>query len=330
MRASVARLMLPFATGSVVCLTLLAVAPRSALGVYPDRAIRIIVPFAPGGGVDIMARLIGDFMSKDLGQPVILDNKPGAGTIVGTMAAASSVPDGYTLLLASTPLAINPSIYAKLPYDTLKAFTPVALIARSFDIVVVNPKLPFTSIQDVIAYAKANPGKLNFGSPGIGSSPHLAGEFFKSLAQVDMTHVPYKGSAPAITDLLGGQIQMIFSTVPAAAAYVHGGDLRALAVTSAQRSATYPDLPTVAEAGVTGFVVEGWYGLSAPKGTAPEVVKLLNASVAKAIQTGVFKKIETNEGLMFAPGTPEDFGRFMLEDAARWQNVVKGANIQPQ
>jgi tripartite-type tricarboxylate transporter receptor subunit TctC len=330
MRASVARIVLAFVTTSVAYLTLLAVAPQSALGAYPDRPIRIIVPFAPGGGVDIMARLISDFMSKDLGKPVIVDNKPGAGTIVGTMAAASSAPDGYTLLLASTPLAINPSIYAKLPYDTFKAFTPVALIARSFDIVVVNPKLPFTSVQDVIAYAKANPGKLNFGSPGIGSSPHLAGEFFKSLAHVDMTHVPYKGSAPAITDLLGGQIQMIFSTVPAAASYVHSGQLRALAVTSAQRSAAYPDLPTVAEAGVTGFVVEGWYGLSAPTGTDPDVVKLLNASVAKAIRTGIFKTIETNEGLMFAPGTPEDFGRFVLEDAARWQNVVKSANIQAQ
>jgi tripartite-type tricarboxylate transporter receptor subunit TctC len=330
MRASVTRLMLTFPATSLLCLTWLAVAPRSALAAYPDRPIRIIVPFAPGGGVDIMARLISDFMSRDFGRPVIVENRPGAGTIVGTMAAASSAPDGYTLMLASTPFAINPSINAKLPYDSFRAFTPVALIARSFDIVVVNPKLPFMSIQDVIAYAKANPGKLNFGSPGIGSSPHLAGEIFKSLAHVDITHVPYKGSAPALTDLLGGQIQMIFSTVPAAASYVRSGQLRALAVTSAQRSAAYPDLPTVAEAGVTGYLVEGWYGLYAPTGTAPDVVNLLNASVAKAIGTGVFKTIETNEGLMFAPGTPEEFGRFVLEDAARWQNAVKDANIQAQ
>ena len=330
MRASVARLMLAFINAAVPCLTLLAVASQSALAAYPERQIRIIVPFAPGGGVDIMARLVSDFMSRDLGRPVIVENKPGAGTIVGTLAAASSSPDGYTLLMVSTPFAILPSINAKLPYDSIKAFAPVALVARSFDIVVVNPKLPFMSIQDVIAYAKANPGTLNFGSPGIGTSPHLAGELFKSLAQVDITHVSYKGSAPAITDLLGGQIQMIFSTVPAAAPYVHGGQLRALAVTSAQRSAAYPDLPTVAEAGVTGYVVEGWYGLYAPAGTAPDVVNLLNASVAKAIRTGVFKTIETNEGLMFAPGTPDDFGRFVREEIARWQNVVKGANIQAQ
>jgi tripartite-type tricarboxylate transporter receptor subunit TctC len=329
MRASVTRL-IAFVTTSVACLTLLAVTPRSVLGAYPDRPIRLIVPFAPGGGVDIMARLISDFMSKDLGKAIIVENKPGAGTIVGTAAAASSAPDGYTLLMSSSPFAINPSINAKLPYDTFKDFTPVALVARSFDIVVVNPKLPFVSIQDVIAYAKANPGKLNFGSPGIGSSPHLAAELFKSLAHVDMTHVPYKGSAPALTDLLGGQIQIIFSTVPSAAAYVRSGQLRALAVTSAQRSAAYPDLPTVAEAGVTGYVVEGWYGLSAPTGTAPDIVNLLNASVAKAIRTGVFKTIETNEGLMFAPGTPEDFGRFVIEDAARWENVVKAANIKVQ
>ena len=330
MQAIVGQVRLAFVPASLLCLTLLAVAPRSAQGAYPDKAIRVIVPFAPGGGVDIMARLISDFMSKDFGKPVIVENKPGAGTIVGTQAAASSAPDGYTLLMASPPFAINPAINANLPYDTFKAFAPVALVARSFDIVVVNPKLPLMSIQDVIAYARANPGKLNFGSPGIGSSPHLAGEYFKTLAGVDITHVPYKGSAPALTDLLGGQIQMIFSTVPSAASYVHSGQLRALAVTSAHRSSAFPDLPTVAEAGVTGYVVESWYGFYAPTGTAPDVVNLLNASVAKAIRAGVFQTIETNEGLTFAPGTPEDFGRYVIEDAARWRDVVKGANIQPQ
>ncbi len=249
---------------------------------------------------------------------------------MGTAAAASSTPDGYTLLMASAPYAIIPSINAKLPYDPFKAFAPVALVARSFDIVVVNPKLPFKSVHDVIAYAKANPGKLNFGSPGIGSSPHLAGELFKSLAHVDMTHVPYKGSAPAITDLLSGQIQLMFSTVPSAAAYIRGGQLRALAVTSVQRSAAYPDLPTVAEAGVPDYVVDGWYGLFAPAGTPQDILNLLNASVAKAIRSGVFKTIETNEGLNFAPGTPEDFSRYWLGEAARWRNVVKDAHIQAQ
>ena len=297
---------------------------------FPEKRIKIIVPFAPGGGADIIARLLADFMSKDLGKPVIIENKPGAGTIVGTEEAARSAPDGYTLLMTSTPFVINPSIYAKLPYDTFKAFAPVALVARYFDIVVVSSKLPFKSVQDVIAYAKANPNKLNFGSAGIGTSMHLAGELFKSMAHVDMTHVPYKGSAPAITDLLSGQIQIIFSTVPSAASFIQGGQLRALAITSAHRSAAFPDLPTVAEAGVPDFVVEGWYGLLAPAGTAAEILNLLNASVAKAIRSEVFKTIETNEGLTFAAGTPEDFNRYLLSEAARWRDVVKDAHIQAQ
>jgi tripartite-type tricarboxylate transporter receptor subunit TctC len=330
MRASAARLKFGFAPISLLFLTILSFAPLPAQAAFPDKPIKIIVPFAPGGGVDIMARLLADFMSRDLGEPAIVENKPGAGTIMGTAAAASSSPDGYTLLMASAPYAIIPSIKANLPYDPFKAFAPVALVARSFDIVVVNPKLPFKSVQDVIAYAKANPGKLNFGSPGIGTSPHLAGELFKSLAHVDMTHVPYKGSAPAITDLLSGQIQLMFSTVPSAASYVRGGQLRALAVTSAQRSAAYADLPTVAEAGLTDYFVDGWYGLFAPAGTAPDVLNLLNASVAKAIRSGIFKTIETNEGLTFAPGTPEDFGRYWLGEAAHWRNVVKDAHIQVQ
>ena len=330
MRASAARLKFGFAPISLLFLTLLSFVPVSAQAAFPDKPIRIIVPFAPGGGVDIMARLVADFMGRDLGKSVIVENKPGAGTIMGTAAAANSTPDGYTLLMASAPYAIIPSIKAKLPYDPFKAFAPVALVARSFDIVVVNPKLPFKSVQDLIAYAKANPAKLNFGSPGIGSSPHLAGELFKSLAHVDMTHVPYKGSAPALTDLLSGQIQLMFSTVPSAAAYVRAGQLRALAVTSVQRSAAYPDLPTVAEAGVPDYVVEGWYGLFAPAGTPQDVLNLLNASVARAIRSGVFKTIETNEGLSFAPGTPEDFSHYWLGEAARWRNVVKDAHIQAQ
>jgi tripartite-type tricarboxylate transporter receptor subunit TctC len=330
MRASAAGLKFGLPPITFLILTLLSFAPVSAQATFPDKPIRIIVPFAPGGGVDIMARLVADFMGRDLGKPVIVENKPGAGTITGTAAAANSAPDGYTLLMASSPYAIIPSIKAKLPYDPFKAFAPVALVARSFDIVVVNPKLPFKSVQDVIAYAKANPGKLNFGSPGIGSSPHLAGELFKSLAHVGMTHVPYKGSAPALTDLLSGQIQLMFSTVPSAAAYVRGGQLRALAVTSVQRSAAYPDLPTVAEAGVPDYVVEGWYGLFAPAGTPQDILNLLNASVAKAIRSGVFKMIETNEGLSFAPGTPEDLSRYWLGEAARWRNVVKDAHIQAQ
>ena len=326
MRANAAKLATLLGTLLFFCLS--AAAPARAD--FPEKPVKIIVPFAPGGGTDLISRVLADFMSKDLGQPVIVENKPGAGTIVGTAAAASSAPDGYTLVMATFAHAVNPSIHAKLPYDTFNAFTPVALVARSFNIAVVNPQLPFKSIQDVIAYAKQNPGKLNYGSFGIGTSAHLAGELFKTMAQVDLTHVPYKGSAPAITDLLGGQIQIMFTTVASVAAYIKDGKLRALAVTSAQRSRAFPDLPTIAESGVPGYAAESWYGLLAPAGTPPEVIERLNSSVAKAIETGVFKTLETNEGLSFAPGPPDELGRFILAEAERWRAVVKAAHIQVQ
>jgi tripartite-type tricarboxylate transporter receptor subunit TctC len=330
MRASIIKLTSAFIPVLFLCLSLLAIVPSPAEASFPDKPIKLVVPFAAGGSLDTMARLLADFMSKDLGKAIIIENKPGAGTIVGTEAVARSNPDGYTLLMGAPPFIINPSIHSSLPFDTFRSFAPVALVARYFDIVVVSSKLPFKSIQDVIAYAKANPSKLNFGSPGIGTSVHLAGELFKSMAHVEMTHVPYKGTAPAITDLLSGQIQIMFSTVPGAAPFIQGGQLRALAVTSAQRSTAFPDLPTVAEAGVPGFVVEGWYGLLAPAGTAAEIINLLNTSVEKAIRSEVFKTIETNEGLTFAPGTPEDFSRYLQSEAARWSDVIKDAHIQAQ
>jgi tripartite-type tricarboxylate transporter receptor subunit TctC len=319
-----------FTSIAFLCLALLSVAPMSARADFPERSVKIIVPFAPGGGTDLIARVLADFMTKDLGQPVIIENKPGAGTIVGTAAATSSAPDGYTLVMATFAHAVNPSINSKLPYDTFKAFAPVALVARSFNIVVVNPKLPFKSLADVIAYAKANPGKLNYGSFGIGTSAHLAGELFKNMAHVDLTHVPYKGSAPAITDLLGGQIQMMFTTVASVASYIEGGQLRALAVTSAQRSPAFPDLPTISEAEVFGYAAESWYGLYAPAGTPQDAITRLNASVEKAIRAGTFKKLEANEGLTFSAGTPGDFDRYVRGEAARWHELVTAAHIQAQ
>jgi len=313
-----------------LCLAFCSVTSQAARADFPDRAIKIIVPFPPGGGTDLIARVLADFMSKDLDQPVVVENKPGAGTIVGTAAAASSAPDGYTLVMATFAHAVNPSIHATLPYDTFKAFIPVALVARSFNIAVVNPTVPFKSIADVVAYAKANPSKLNYGSFGIGTSAHLAGELFKVMAHVDLTHVPYKGSAPAITDLIGGQIQIMFTTVASVAPYIQSGQLRALAVTSAQRSAAFPDLPTIAESGVPGYAAESWYGLYAPAGTPTDVVERLNNSVAKSIEAGVFKKLEVNEGLTFAPGTPDEFGRYVRGEAARWRDVINAAHIHVQ
>src|SRR6202166_5208598 len=264
---------------------------------YPDRLIRIVVPFAPGGGTDVVARTLAQEMARDLGATIVIENKPGAGTIIGTQAVATSDPDGYTLLMGTFANAVNPSLNSKLPYDPHKDFAPVALVARSFNIVVVNPNSPIKSIADLIAAAKAEPDKLSYGTFGTGTSAHLAGELFKHMAKVNLTTVPYKGAAPAITDLIGGQIQVMFTTVASAASLVEAGQLRAIAVTSAERSPAFPKLPTVAEAGVPGYAAESWYGLFAPARTPADIVERLNKSAALAVQSGPFKRLGVNEGL---------------------------------
>ena len=274
---------------ALAALVLSAALNQPARAAYPDRIIRIVVPLAPGGGTDAIARALAQEMAKDMGGTAIIENRQGAGTIIGTQAVATSEPDGYTLLLGTFANAVNPSLNAKLPYDAHKDFAPVALIARSFNIVVVNPKSSFQSIADLIAAAKAEPNRLSYGTYGTGTSAHLAGELFKSMAKVNMTTVPYKGASPAITDLVGGQIQVMFTTVASAASLIEGGQLRALAVTSAERSPAFPQLPTVAEAGVPGYQVESWYGLFAPAKTPPEIIDRLNKSVAKALQSETFR-----------------------------------------
>src|SRR6202011_3638595 len=251
--------------------------------------VKIVVPFAPGGGTDVIARTLAQEMAKDLGVSIVIENKPGAGTIIGTQAVAVSEPDGYTLLMGTFANAVNPSLNAKLPYKPDKDFAAVALVARSFNIVVVNPKSAIKSIADLIAAAKADPGKLSYGTYGTGTSAHLAGELFKSLVKVDLTTVPYKGAAPAITDLISGQIQVMFTTVASAASLVGAGQLRAIAVTSAERSAAFPQLPTVSEAGVPGYAAEAWYGLYAAAKTPPDIIDRLNKSAAKALQSEAFK-----------------------------------------
>src|SRR3954465_1744908 len=256
-----------------------------AVGAWPEKTIRIVVPFAPGGGTDVIARTLAQEMAKDLGASIIIENKPGAGTIIGTQTVAASEPDGYTLLMGTFANAVNPSLNAKRPYDPHKDFAAVALIARSFNIVVVNPASAIKSIADLIAAAKSDPDKLSYGTYGTGTSAHLAGELFKSMAAVNLTAVPYKGAAPAITDLLGGGIQVMFTTVASAAPLIAGGQLRALAVTSAHRSQAFPDIPTVAEAGLPGYSAESWYGLYAPAKTPPAMVDRLNKSANAAVQS---------------------------------------------
>jgi tripartite-type tricarboxylate transporter receptor subunit TctC len=299
-----------------------------ALALYPERIIRLVVPFAPGGGTDVVARTLAQDMGKDLGVTVLIENKPGAGTIIGTQAVATSRPDGYTLLMGTFSHAVNPSLNTKLPYDPHRDFAAVALVARSFNVVVVNPKSPIKSIADLIAAAKASPGKLSYGTFGTGTSAHLAGELFKDMAKVDLTTVPYKGAAPAITDLIGGQIDVMFTTVASAAALIESGQLRAIAVTSAERSPAFPQLPTVTEAGVPGYTAESWYGLFVPAGTSADVIDRLNKAAASAVQSEAFKKLGVNEGLVVVARPPEELDRYVRSEEERWRKVIQDAGIK--
>ena len=316
---------LPFV---LAALLLAAFATGEAKALYPERAIRIVVPFAPGGGTDLVARTLAQEMAKDLGVSVVIENKPGAGTIIGTQAVAVSAPDGYTLLMGTFSHAVNSSLSANLPYDPHKDFAAVALIARSFNMVVVNPKSPVQTIADLIAAAKANPDKLSYGTFGAGTSAHLAGELFKDMAKVNLTAVPYKGAAPAITDLIGGQIQVMFTTVASAASLVEAGQLRAIAVTSAERSPAFPKLPTVAEAGVAGYAAESWYGLFAPARTPADIVERLNKSAALAVQSDPFKRLGVNEGLVVTTRPPEELDRYVRGEEERWRRVIEDAGIK--
>jgi tripartite-type tricarboxylate transporter receptor subunit TctC len=309
--------------------TLLAALPvNDAFAAYPEKTIRIVVPFAPGGGTDVIARTLAQEMAKDLGATIIIENKPGAGTIIGTQAVAASEPDGYMLLMGTFANAVNTSLNSKLPYDPHKDFAAVALVARSFNIVVVNPASPIKSIVDLVAAAKSDPDKLSYGTYGTGTSAHLAGELFKSLAKVNLTTVPYKGAAPAITDLLGGQIQVMFTTVASAASLIAAGQLRALAVTSAERSPAFPEIPTVAEAGVPGYAAESWYGLYAPARTPVEIIDRLNKSAARAVQSEAFKTLGVNEGLVMVASPPAELDRYVGGEEERWRKVIQDANIR--
>ena len=307
--------------------SLLALAASSAFAAFPEKPIRLIVPFAPGGGTDTIARTLAVGMSQALGQNVIVDNKPGAGTIIGDDYVAKSVPDGYTLVVATFAHAVNPSIMPHLPFDTDKAFTPVILLATGPNVLVVRADSPFKSVQDVLNAARANPGKLTFASQGNGTSAHLAGEMFKNLGKVSMTHVPYKGAGPAMTDLLGGQVDMMFATAAASTPMIASGKLRALGVTSPKRSPQMKDIPAIAEA-VPGYSVESWYGLYAPAGTPPDVIARLNAAARKATESPEFRKKLEPEGLTVNASAPAELETFVREQEALWRKVVKENNLK--
>jgi tripartite-type tricarboxylate transporter receptor subunit TctC len=294
-----------------------------------ERPIRIIVPFSPGGGTDTIARTLGAAMSQDLGQTVIVENKPGAGTVIGTDTVAKSAPDGTTILIATFAHAVNPSLRSKMPFDTEKAFDPVVLIGRSPNILVVPASSPYKNIKELVAAAKADPGKLTFASQGVGTSAHLAGELFNNLAGVTMTHVPYKGAGPALNDLLGGQVNMMFATATAAAPLIESGKVRALGVTTPERSPVRPEVPSIAEAGVPGYAAESWYGFFVPAGTPAEIVNKLNAATAKAAQSETFRKRVEGEGLVITTGTPKELADYVNAEQKRWAAVVKAAKIEP-
>ncbi|SCK22446.1 Tripartite-type tricarboxylate transporter, receptor component TctC [Variovorax sp. HW608] len=302
-------------------------ATPAALAAFPDKPVKLVVPFSPGGGTDAIARALGVGMSQVLGQPVIIDNKPGAGTIIGSDAVAKSAPDGYTVLVSTFAHAVNPSLMAKLPYDTQKAFAPVALLARGPNVLVVRVDSPYKSVADVVAAARANPGKLTYASQGNGTSAHLAGEMFTNLARVQMTHIPYKGAGPALTDLLGGQVDMMFATAAAASPQVAGGKLRAIGVTTPRRAPALKDVPAIAET-VPGYAVESWYGLFVPAGTPAEVIGKLNAAAKKATENAEFRRMLEPEGLSVSAGAPAELGEFVGTETARWSRIVKENNVK--
>ncbi|WP_454737133.1 tripartite tricarboxylate transporter substrate binding protein [Cupriavidus necator] len=308
---------------------LAATAPLTALAAFPEKPIRLVVPFAPGGGTDLLSRAMGITMGEDLGQPVIVDNKPGGSTIIGTDAVAKSAPDGYTLVMATMAHAVNPSLHKKLPFDTDRAFAPVMLVGRSPNVLVVKPDSPIKTVQDLIATARAKPGKLNYASQGAGTSAHLAGELFKKMTKVEINHIPYRGAGPAITDLLGGQVDVMFATAAAVAPHLESGKLRAVAVTTAQRSQApaLSKVPTIAESGVPNYSADSWYGLFVPAGTPAPVIARLNAAAKKAVQTEAFRKRAEQEGLAISAGSPDEFGRYVKGESQRWSKVIKEANI---
>lgn len=317
---------LVIAGGMLGALTLFT--PASALAQsFPSKPLRLVIPYPPGGGTDLVGRTLADGLSRDLGQPVIVENKSGAGTVIGSDYVAKSSADGYTILLNTSVHAINPSLVPKLPYNTEKAFAPIAMVGTAPNVLVTHPNNQFKTLKDVITYAKANPGKLTYGSSGNGTAVHLAAELFKYMANVDITHVPYRGASPALTDLMGGQLDFVFATAASSGKLVENGRLRAIALTSAKRSPNWPDTPTFAEAGVPGYDADVWYALFAPAGTPPEVIARLNAATKRAVQYDVFRKRVEAEGLVSAVGTPQELGAFVRAEEARWRKVVQVSHV---
>jgi tripartite-type tricarboxylate transporter receptor subunit TctC len=295
---------------------------------WPNKPVRLVSPFPAGGGTDAFARPLAAQLSQQLGQQVIIDNRAGAGGTIGADHVAKSAPDGYTFLVGAVHHTIAVSVYAKLPYDLERDLVPVTMVASVPSVVVVHPKVPIHSIKELIAYAKANPGKLNFGSAGNGTSHHLAGELFKVLTGTQINHVPYKGAAPAMQDLLGGQVDLMFDGMGTSAPQIRGNKLRPLAVTTAARSPAFPEVPTMAEAGVANYLVTTWYAIWAPTGTPAEIVTKLQQEVAKAMQAPAIKEVWTQQGATAGGNPPAEFGAFVKTEIVKWGEVAKASGAR--
>lgn len=311
-------------------LSLFFVIPATVMAAdaYPTRPIRLISPFAPGGGNDIISRTLAAAVSKNIGQAIVVDNRPGANTILAMEILARATPDGYTLLTTSSSQATNATLYTKLPYDSIRDFAPVSMVGMSPLVVAVNPALPIKSVNDLIAAAKARPGSILYPSAGTGNSTHLGGELFAVMAGITLTHVPYKGLGPGLVDLMAGRLQVVFSTAPSAIPHIKTGRLRGLAVTSASRSNLTPQLPTVAESGVPGYEAGSWYGIIAPAGTPRVVVMKLNKEITTVLATAEFREQLMNAGADPAPNTPDEFAAYIKAEITKWARVIKLSGVK--
>ncbi len=320
------------ALAAAVLLAALATNAWTQAPAYPSKPIRLVVPFTPGGSTDILGRAVAQELSKSLGQPVLVENIAGAGGSIGAERVAKSAPDGYTLLMGHIgTLAVNVSLYPKLGYDPIQSFTPIAWVARVPNVLVVNASVPVGNFKELVALAKSKPGHLNYGSGGNGSAAHTATEYLKLQTKTSMVHLPYRGTAPAVTDLIAGQIQVMFTGAPAVLVHLKAGKLRALAVSSPQRLPQLPDVPTVAESGVTGtqgFEADQWYGVVAPAGTPAAIIKLLNEQINIALHSSAMNERLQSEGAQAMPSTPAVFGKLIQTEIMRWQPVIRGAGIK--
>ena len=316
---------------STVLPVLLAFCTAGALAQsYPTRAIKLVVPSSPGGGTDIVARILGQKLSEQLGQQFVVENRAGAGTVIGNDLVAKSAPDGYTLLMGLSTLAINPSMYAKLPYDALRDFAPISQSVSACNILILHPSVPAKTVTELIALARAKPGSLTFGSAGMGTNPHLSGELFKSLARIDMVHVPFKGSGQSIISQLAGEIAANFPSVPTAMPYIKAGRLRGIGVTTLKRVEVLPDVPSIAEAGLPGYEATQWFGLLAPAGTPRPIIDRLYQESSRAVRSAYMKERMTAEGLEVVGSTPEEFASYIRSETEKWTQVIKAAGIKPQ